>query len=858
MLKNTVLQTKCENFFCIHSSHYPSIRTISIIVSLMFIAMIIIALAPPIIEARGLKDYLPLHGALETISIIISMLIFVVGWNTYSNRLPANIVLLSTIFFGVAILDFSHVISYAGMPDFVTPSGADKGIDFWLAARVLSSIGLIAFLFFPIQSLSSKIYNYLLLGIILAYTGVVHWLVLFNYHLIPDLFFIQGQGLTPLKVNTEYLIITLNLITAVVLFYRMRRPQPYYAAGLLGATCVMAMGEFFFTLYANVTDVYNILGHIYKAVAYLFIYRTIFVTTVEKPYKELEESQNQLRDKNQLLNSIIDNIPHMIFLKSASELRYVLFNKGGEKLLGIDSSQFIGHNDYDLFPKEQADFFIQKDRETLQNNELLDIPEEFIETSSGTRILHTKKISLQNENGEPQFLLGISEDITQRKQAEERIEKLAHYDQLTGLPNRILLSDRIKYLLNHAQRNNESLAVMLLDLDHFKSINDTLGHTVGDQLLIEMAKRLKAVIGDEDTVSRSGGDEFIFLFPDTDANRASHIANKLIAEVSLPTTIAQNELVITPSIGIAIYPFDGENFDTLLKNADTAMYQTKRFSRNAFQFFTPEMQLNSARDLQLENAMRYALQRNELHLHYQPQISTHNGKIIGAEALLRWTHPELGIISPGEFIPIAENSGQIIQIGEWVLRTAVHQMKQWEEKGFGPMVIAVNLSAVQFQQSNLIELVTNILDEAQLPHEYLELELTEAITMNDPQSAIDVMNKLHAKGIRMSIDDFGTGYSSLSYLKQFKVYKLKIDQSFIRNIAEDSEDQAIVRAIIEMAKSMGMQTIAEGVETAEQLAFLHQNHCDEIQGYYYSKPLPSDTFEAFIQKMHPLTSNTTL
>ncbi len=847
---STLWSSKCENFFCIHPSHYPSVKKVAVVVGLMFIGMVIISLLPPIIEAQGLKDYLPLHSALETVSIIISMLIFVVGWNTYSNRLPANIVLLSTIFFGVSVLDFSHVISYAGMPDFVTPSGADKGIDFWLAARVLSSVGLIAFLFFPMRSLSSKIYNYMLLGIILTYIGAIHWLVLFNYHLIPHLFFIQGQGLTPLKVNTEYLIIAFNLIAAVILLYRMRHPQPYHASALLGATCVMAMGEFFFTLYADVTDVYNILGHIYKAVAYLFIYRAIFVTTVEKPYKELEESQNQLHDKNQLLNSIIDNIPHMIFLKSASELRYVLFNKGGEKLLGINSDQFIGRNDYDFFPVEQADFFNQKDRETLQSNELLDIPEEFIETSQGTRILHTKKISLQNENGEPQFLLGISEDITQRKQAEERIEKLAHYDQLTGLPNRILLSDRIKYLLNHAQRNNESLAVMLLDLDHFKSINDTLGHTVGDQLLIEIAKRLKAAIGDEDTVSRSGGDEFVFLFPDTDANIAMHIATKLISEVSIPVTIGQHELVITPSIGIALYPYDGENFDTLLKNADTAMYQTKRFSRNAFQFFTPEMQLNSARDLQLENAMRYALQRNELQLYYQPQISTQEGKIIGAEALLRWTHPELGVISPGEFIPIAENSGQIIQIGEWVLRTAVHQMKEWKDKGFGPLVIAVNLSAVQFQQSNLIELVTNILDEAELPHEYLELELTEAITMNDPQSAIDIMNKLHAKGIRMSIDDFGTGYSSLSYLKQFKIYKLKIDQSFIRNIADDSEDQAIVRAIIEMAKSLGMQTIAEGVETAEQLAFLHKNNCDEIQGYYYSKPLPSDAFEAFVQKMH--------
>lgn len=353
---------------------------------------------------------------------------------------------------------------------------------------------------------------------------------------------------------------------------------------------------------------------------------------------------------------------------------------------------------------------------------------------------------------------------------------------------------------------------------------------------------------DEDTVSRSGGDEFILLFPDTDVNAAMHIAAKLIDTVSIPSTIDHHELTVTPSIGIAIYPNDGENFDTLLKNADTAMYQAKRLSRNAFQFFTQEMQLHSARNLQLVNALRHALERNELQLHYQPQISTHNGNIIGAEALLRWNHPEFGMISPAEFIPIAEDSGQIIQIGEWVLRTAVRQMKEWKDSGLDSMIIAVNLSAVQFQQKNLIKLVTAILDEAQLPHEYLELELTEAITMNDPQSAINIMNKLHEHGIRMSIDDFGTGYSSLSYLKQFKVYKLKIDQSFIRNIANDTEDQAIVKAIIDMAKSLGMQTIAEGVETAEQLAFLRQHKCNEIQGYYYSKPIPADQFSQFFKE----------
>jgi EAL domain-containing protein (putative c-di-GMP-specific phosphodiesterase class I) len=297
-----------------------------------------------------------------------------------------------------------------------------------------------------------------------------------------------------------------------------------------------------------------------------------------------------------------------------------------------------------------------------------------------------------------------------------------------------------------------------------------------------------------------------------------------------------------------MYPGDGNDFETLSKCADTAMYRAKTDGRNNYRFFTTGMQARSARSLQLENALRRAQERGELSLHYQPQVLLQDGRIIGAEALLRWQHPELGMLSPAEFIPIAESSGQILQIGEWVLRTAVQQLKAWIDGGMAPMVIAVNLSAVQFRHASLPELVTRILDEAKLPPQYLELELTEGVTMDDPLAAIAVMDDLHERGIRMSIDDFGTGYSSLSYLKQFKVYKLKIDQSFVRDISEDPEDKAIVSAIINMASSLGMQTIAEGVETSSQLAFLRLQGCNEVQGYYFSKPLPAEQFEVFVRE----------
>ena len=439
-------------------------------------------------------------------------------------------------------------------------------------------------------------------------------------------------------------------------------------------------------------------------------------------------------------------------------------------------------------------------------------------------------------------------DITERKLANERIERLAHFDQLTGLPNRTLLNDRFRYALSLAQRSGETLAVMFLDLDHFKDINDTLGHHVGDQVLMEVAKRLKTSLREEDTLSRQGGDEYIVILPGSDADGAALVASKLIEVVAQPCQIEQHELIVTPSVGIAIYPHDGQSLELLSKNADTAMYRAKREGRNGFRFYTPEMQTHSARNLKLANVLRHALERHELQLHYQPQLSLQDGHIVGVEALLRWEHPEMGMVSPVEFIPIAESTGQIIQIGEWVLRTAARQLKNWMDGGMLPMTMAVNLSAVQFRQNDLPELVNRILDEEKLPHHFLELELTEAAAMDNPRAAINVMDKLHEHGIRMSIDDFGTGYSSLSYLKQFNVYKLKIDQSFVRDITDDPGDRAIVTAIINMASSLGLQTIAEGVETASQLNFLRLQGCNEVQGYYFSKPLTAKQFEAFAAK----------
>jgi len=442
----------------------------------------------------------------------------------------------------------------------------------------------------------------------------------------------------------------------------------------------------------------------------------------------------------------------------------------------------------------------------------------------------------------------LHSEIRDRKADQERIYWLAHYDPLTGLPNRTLLAERAECAIRLAKEAGTPLAVIFLDLDHFKHVNDSLGHRVGDALLVEIAARLRAVVRDKDTVSRLGGDEFVLLLPGANADGAARIAGKLQEVSRHHYQINHHELTMAPSMGIALFPDDGEDFDTLTQSADVAMYQAKLDGRNTFRFFTPEMQAQSVRALQLQNALRRALERNQLSVHYQPQVDLPTGRVHGVEALLRWQHPDWGTIAPAEFIPIAEDSGQILPIGEWVLRTALTQLKAWHVSGITGLTMAVNLSAVQFRQPQLPEMVGQILADCELPAQALELELTEGVAVDDPQAAAATMNQLHARGVRLAMDDFGTGYSSLSQLKRFQIFKLKIDQSFVRDLGNDTNDRAIVSAIIRMAQALGMRTIAEGVETESQLTFLREQGCDEAQGYYFSHPLPAPEVETFMRQ----------
>jgi diguanylate cyclase (GGDEF)-like protein/PAS domain S-box-containing protein len=446
--------------------------------------------------------------------------------------------------------------------------------------------------------------------------------------------------------------------------------------------------------------------------------------------------------------------------------------------------------------------------------------------------------SINQTETSPAIIEGGLVDITDRKAAEDQVQYLAYYDSLTGLPNRSLLKDRLGHALAMARRHKEKVAVLFLDLDRFKIINDSLGHSVGDLLLKAVALRLKNLSREEDTVARIGGDEFLVVLPSIKETADAAVTAERIARGMDQEFIVQgHSFKVTCSIGISIFPEHGSDDETLIKNADAAMYSAKDSGRYTSRFFTDEMNAQVVERLTLEHDLRLALDRQELFLTYQPQMSLVTGEITGFEALLRWQHPEMGLVPPGRFISVAESTGLIVPIGEWVLRTACAQAKKWIEAGLRVPSIAVNVSAIQFRQEGFCQLVKAVLRDTALPPRCLELELTESLLLSSGDSIFSLLGELKGMGVNLAIDDFGTGYSSLSYLRQFPVGKLKIDGSFIKDVANNTDDGAIATAIIEMGKALNLKVIAECVETEAQLAFLQSRQCDEIQGYYFSKPL---------------------
>jgi diguanylate cyclase (GGDEF)-like protein/PAS domain S-box-containing protein len=446
----------------------------------------------------------------------------------------------------------------------------------------------------------------------------------------------------------------------------------------------------------------------------------------------------------------------------------------------------------------------------------------------------------------------VFRDVSSARAMTQQMIHLAEHDSLTGLPNRILLNDRVGQAIALASRYQKELAILFLDLDGFKHVNDSLGHPIGDKLLQSIGKRLVDCVRASDTVSRQGGDEFVVLLSEVERPEDAAIsARRMLQEVTQAHSIDHHDLHVTASIGVSIYPDDGLDAETLIKNADTAMYQAKENGRQSYQFFKPAMNVRAVERQSIEESLRRALERQEFALHYQPKINLRTGEITGAEALLRWTHPIRGPVSPAQFIPVAEDCGLILPIGNWVLREACKQARVWVEAGLPMSTMAVNISSMEFRDDDFLDTVFDVLSETGLDPRSLELELTESVLMKRAESAASVLKTLRARGVQVAVDDFGTGYSSLSYLRKFPIDALKIDQSFVRQISSPGEDTTIVTAVISMGRSLKLRVVAEGVETREELEFLQAQQCDEAQGYYFSRPVPPQQFALLLKSGIP-------
>jgi diguanylate cyclase (GGDEF)-like protein/PAS domain S-box-containing protein len=545
----------------------------------------------------------------------------------------------------------------------------------------------------------------------------------------------------------------------------------------------------------------------------------------------------QERDRNrEFLHQIIDNVPITIIVKDARTGQYVLINREAEEHLGHPRDQVLGKTPDKIWLRAAADVIAGRDRELLQSNEDLLVDENSINTPGrGLRSIISKRLVMRDNEGQPQYLVSVLEDVTERKQSEERIVYLAHYDPLTDLPNRALFRERLEHSLKRV-REDEGLALLYLDLDHFKSVNDSLGHPIGDELLKAVAERLRGCLRDTDIVSRLGGDEFaIVQIPIANPQNVVDLANRIQEAIRAPYDIDGHQLVVDASIGIALAPNDGTNADQLLKNADLAMYESKAEGRGTFHFFETDIDARLKARRALEFDLREAIMADGFEIHYQPIVTLRDNRISGCECLLRWRHRERGWISPAEFIPIAEETGLIIPLGEWVLKAACVEAANWPED----IRVAVNISPVQFKNGSLVLTVINALAEARLPANRLELELTEAVLIRDDEAALAMLHQLRDLGVRIAMDDFGTGYSSLSYLRRFPFDKIKIDRSFINGITEDDSSQAIVQAVVNMARSRNITTTAEGVETEQQMELLRALDCSEMQGYLFSPARPA-------------------
>lgn len=781
------------------------------------------------------------HTAAEILAVVVALLVFITGYRAIFSQRKGAIVILGVAFLGVGLLDFLHTMAYAGMPAIITANSPQKSIFFWLAARLLGASALLLYVVMPDGRELSAWKKRLVVGSMLAVVAAIGVLGMrFPDHL-PALF-TSEKGLTPLKIGLEWLVISLHITTLLVLWQRRRTLVHECVMALGFAAAFAAISELFFTMLGIVdTDNANVLGHLYKVVAFLFLFHATFNEALRRP---LERMQAQYQREAVTLSAAPDGV---LWVNDTGHI--VMANPAIEALTGYRTDELIGQHVNIFLPPHLR----ERHTQAMQGYFLSPHPRVMGQMDLNLvrrdgQLVHVD-ISLGHwEDEGNRHSIAYIRDLSERKKFEESLRHKATHDELTGLPNRWLFRLQLDQALARAARAKQRVAVLFLDLDYFKNVNDSFGHDIGDALLVQVGTRIRSKLREHDTLARQGGDEFAILLTDlTEVDEAVTVATKLLGALQESYRLRQQDIYCGGSLGLAFYPDDASESDTLLRYADMAMYQAKQAGRGTYACYSGEMDRRVHEDMQLHTRLKEALALGTLQLHYQPQVDVLRGVIVGAEALLRWNDPVLGEVSPSRFIPVAEATGLILPLSDWVLEAACKQIATWTDTG-APLKVAVNFSAHQFAQRDLAQKVAATLKRTGAQAQWLDIEITESVAMTQPEHAHDQLDALVALGCSIALDDFGTGYSSLAYLKALPVSKLKIDQSFMRGIPQDANDVTISRAIIALAHSLGLQLVAEGVETDGQLDFLQKNGCEMYQGWLFAKALPAQALTGLLTR----------
>ena len=766
-----------------------------------------------------------LHTALEAFSIIVASMIFAVGWETHRRNAAGHLLLAACLFLGVALLDLSHALTFAGVASFLVPATIDSSIDFWLAARLLAALALLWIALVPRDRMDVSAHPRKILFGVLGFTAALHALLRYFPELIPATFY-PHSGLTAFKIGSEYFIIGLNLIAAVALWRSMRAPLPFNAAALLGAVCSMALTGLCMTFYETTHDAVALLGHLFKVVSYLFLFRAIFIETIDRPFAALLASQQRLQ-------AIFDALPD-ILVEVNKTGKIMEFHAPHSDELDLSKRQMVGREMVPLLPPEAIPICERTFIEAKQKGHAQSEP---FRSKIGGKTIWFQISAAPKRGTDGNHYLVVARDVTKTKEQESEILRLSQLDSITSLPIRKLFVQRTETTLRLTARNKGNLAILQINLDNFKDINQTFGHPAGDKLLGALAERLRVALREEDILSRQTGDQFILTLPGLDSVAAAHVADRLCRSITRPVTFGEHTGRLTASIGIAIYPEDGTSLDELAGRATEALQLAKQDGGNTYRFLGKDLQARMSRILRLEHLLREAQEHLELSLRYQPQWELGTHRLIGLQSSLRWFNSELGEISEAEFLPIAEASGQSLALNDWVLQQALAQLKRWQDEGLEPVPVVVSLHAAKFRLETLPARIGKFLDAWSIEPRYLQLEVSEGLAMDDPSISLPRLEQIRELGVSIIIKDFGDSYASLGQVKKLKPGKLKIAPSFIDSENAGSDGEIILKGLIRTAHDLGLETMAECVDTPEQAELVRRSGCYYAQGNELSPPL---------------------